>query len=112
MSVVGTTIFKMDGNAYHSPEFPRGGLAATFVMDVMGLIGSPTITVTVQHRNEDETSFSNAGTFTSITTTGVKDVDVTNLKEVVRLQFEFDAGDDSTDGMHFLVMAPSWRPYQ
>jgi len=109
--IVGTTIFRMDGNAYYSPEFSRGGLAATFVLDVSHLVGNPTVTVTVQHRNEDETSFSNVGTFTSITTTGAKNVDVSDLKEVVRLQFEFDAGDDSTDGMHFLVMAPSWRPY-
>jgi len=109
--IVSTTIFKMDGTAFYSPEFPRGGLAATFALDVSHLVGNPTVTVTVQHRNEDETSFSDAGTFTSITTTGAKSVDVSALKEVVRLKVEFDAGDDSTDGMHFLVMAPSWRPY-
>ena len=109
--IVGTTIFKMDGNAYYSPEFGRGGLAATFAMDVTHLVGNPTVTVTVQGRNDDETSWTNLGTFTSITTTGAKSVDVSDIRENVRLKFEFDAGDDSTDGMHFLVMAPSWRPY-
>lgn len=28
--IVGTTIFKMGGNPYYTPQFPRGGLAALF----------------------------------------------------------------------------------
>ena len=109
--IVGQTIFKMDGNAYYSPEFGRGGLSATFALDVMNLEGAPTVSVTVEHRNADETSFSNAGTFTSITTVGAKSADISDLKEILRFKYEFDAGDQSTDGMHFLTMAPSWRPY-
>jgi hypothetical protein len=31
--------------------------------------------------------------------------------EVVRFVYRFDAGDDSTDAVTFLMMAPSWRPY-
>jgi len=109
--IVGTTVFKLDGSNYYSPEFPRGGLAATFAMDVTHLEGSPTVTVTVEHRNHDETSWTDFGTFASITTTGAKSVDITGAKEVLRFRYTFDAADASTDGMHFLMMAPSWRPY-
>ena len=54
--VVGTTIFKMDGNEYYSPQFGQGGQAATFAVDVMNLVGSPTVTITIQTRTSEETS--------------------------------------------------------
>ena len=69
--VVGFTLFKLDGNPYHSPEFSRGGLAATFAVDVTqvspALVG---LTITVEHRNSEDTSFSTLGTFSAITGTG------------------------------------------
>ncbi len=110
--IIGTTLFKLDGGtAYYSPEFPRGGLSATFVVDVTHLVGTPTVVLSIEHRNPDETTFSALGTFANITTVGVKDIDLTGCKEVLRFKFEFDAGDAATDGIHFLMMAPSWRPY-
>ena len=110
--VVGTTIFKMDGNNFYTPEFPRGGLAATFGIDVSHIVGSPNVTVTVEHRNSEDTSFSSAGTFPStITAAGHYPADLTGLKEIIRLCFAFDAGDASTAGIHFFLQAPSWRPY-
>ena len=54
--IVGSTLFKLDGNAYYSPEFPRGGLAATFAVDVTQIVGSPTFTITVESRNSEEDS--------------------------------------------------------
>lgn len=110
--VVGTTLFKLDGNAYYSPSFRRGGLAATFALNVTHMTGSPTVTVTIQERNEDETSWSDPGVFASITSTGAKQVDLAGpLKEVLRFKFTFDGGDDATDAVHLLMQAPSWRPY-
>ena len=110
--IIGTTVFKLDGTAYYSPEFPRGGLAATFVCDVTHLQGTPTVTITIEHRNHDGTSWATAGTFASITAIGVKTADdVTDIQEVVRFKYEFDAGDQADDAIHFLMQAPSWRPY-
>ena len=109
--IVGTTLFKMDGNAYYSPEFPRGGLAATFAVDVTHLVGSPTVTITVQTRNSEDTGWTTLGSFSAITSTGAASVDLTGVQEIVRFEVSFDAGDDATDGIHFLMMAPSWRPY-
>ena len=109
--IIGTSVFKMDGTAFYSPEFPRGGLAATFAVDVTHLVGSPTVTIGVESRNEDDTSWTSSGAFTSITSVGAASTDITGLLEVVRFKISFDAGDDATDGIHFLMMAPSWRPY-
>ena len=46
-----------------------------------------------------------------ITAAGVASKDMGALKEIVRFKYSFDAGDQSDDGAHFLMMAPSWRPY-
>jgi len=108
--IVGTTIFKMGGNPYYTPQFPRGGLAALFSVQAINLVGAPTITVTVEHRPEDDTAWTPAGTF-QINAVGPASLDVTNIQELVRLKFTFGAGDPATAGMHFFLPAPAWRPY-
>ena len=111
MTVVGTTVIKLDGTAYYSPSFPRGGLAAFFTVDTTHTEGSPTFKITVEHRDENDTTFTSAGTFADITSPGTSGVEVTGLKQIIRFKYEFDAGDDSTDAVHFVMQAPSWRPY-
>ena len=108
--IVGTTVLRLDGNPYYSPEFPRGGLAATFTLDVsqVNLIGN--FAVSIEHRNSEDTSWTSAGTFAVISSTGAYSKDVTGLKEIVRLVFNF-TGSTATESVHFLVQAPSWRPY-
>lgn len=110
--IVGTTLFKMDGTSFFSPEFARGGLAATFVIDVTHLVGSPTVTFTIQHRNSEDTTFSATGDSGSATTASVVQIDAAGgLKEIIRIVVSFDAGDAATDGAHFLIQPPTWRPY-
>ena len=109
--VVGTTLFKLDGNDYFSPQFPRGGLAATFACDVTHVGNSPTFTITVQHRNSEDTTFSDLGSFTAITAIGEAIKDLTGVKEILRFKYAFDAGDSSQAAIHFLMQTPSWRPY-
>ena len=109
--IIGSSIFKMDGNPYYSPEFPRGGLAATFAVDVTHLVGAPTFMITVQTRNSENTAWNVLGSFSPISATGAASVDLTGAEEIVRFEYTFDAGDDPTDGVHFLMIAPSWRPY-
>jgi len=67
--------------------------------------------VIVEHRNNEDTTWSTAGTFTAITAVGAASLDVTGLKEVVRLAFGFVTTTTTTDAAHLLVQAPSWRPY-
>jgi hypothetical protein len=97
-------------DAYLSPEFPRGGLAAVFTVETTHLKGNPTLVVKVEHRNEDETSWATAGTFSNITTKTVTTLDVSTIKEIVRLSFEYSAG-VAGDFFHVIVPAPAWRPY-
>jgi len=114
MPVIGTTIFYLDGNAYYSPEFPRGGLAATFSIDVthINLSASVQFIVTVQHKNHDDTTWSNLGVFDAVTSVDVDSKDLTGVKEQVRFMYSFVNGSPAaTDAAHFLMMAPSWRPY-
>jgi hypothetical protein len=110
--VIGTTLYKLDGNSYYSPEFGRGGLAARFSMDVTqvtsGLVG---FTVAVEHRNSEDTTWSTLGSFSAVTGTSTPSVDLTGLKEVVRFVYSFDGADLATAAVHFLMQAPSWRPY-
>ena len=111
--IVGTTIFH-DGSGtapFFSPSFPRGGLAAVFSMDVTHKNGaSLAMLVDVEHKNEDEVTFGSAGTFSSITATGIKTLDVIDIKEEVRLAFTFTAG-SAGNFYHVVLSAPAWRPY-
>ena len=109
--IQGTIIMKLNWDAYYSPEFRRGGLASTFAISVLSLYGMPTVTVTVQHRNADETSWTDAGNFSAITVAGNSQTDISTLKEILRFKYEFAAGDDATDAMYFAMQAPSWRMY-
>jgi hypothetical protein len=69
--IVGTTIFYLDGTRYFSPEFPRGGLAGRFSVDVTQIVlgGASQVDIAVEHRNSEDTTFSNAGSFTGISAT-------------------------------------------
>lgn len=95
---------------YYSPTFPRGGLSATFVIEVFNLLGtSPTLECAVEHKNEDDTSFTSAGSFTSMSTTGIHKLDVSSLKEQLRLAITV-GGSAATNTAYANVLAPTWRP--
>jgi len=108
--IVGTTIFRFDGNPYYSPAFPRGGEAAVFTVETTHVSSSPTFDVTIQHKNEADTSWTDLGAFTSITAVGISTKDVSDIKEMVRLKFSFTTT-GADDAVHIIVPAPAWRPY-
>ena len=110
--IVGSTI-SHDGTGtspYYTSSFARGGEAATFALDVTQEGGTPNMTVKVEHKNYADTSYTTAGTFTAITATGVNTLDVTGLKEEIRLSFEFASG-SLGDFFHVVMAAPAWRQY-
>lgn len=108
--VVGTTLLVLDRQPYFSPSFPRGGLAATFAVKVDQFVGVTTFDIEVEHRDEDDPLFSSAGAFASITGDGPFNVDLGGLKQIVRFKYTFTGG-SSSDGVHFYMQSPSWRPY-
>ena len=107
---IGTLIMVMGGGGFYSPSFPRGGESALFSLEVTHKMGgSPSLTVEVEHKNEEDTVWSSAGAFTAITTTGVKSKDVSGLKEECRFKYT-PTGTDG-DAFYLIVAAPAWRPY-
>ncbi len=103
-------VFKGDGGTLYSPEFPRGGLAALFGANILQVFSSPTLLLSVDGRNHDETSFTNMGTFSNITTGGLKQLDLGNLKEILRFGFTISAA-TAAAGVAIEMVAPQWRPY-
>lgn len=107
--VVGTTILKMGSGVFYSPQFSRGGLAAEFSLECTHEAGAANMTVDVEHRNSSDTAWAVVGTFGSITATGVYALNVTGIKEIVRVAYTL-TGTDLT-GFHVILGAPAWRPF-
>jgi len=104
--ITGTTIMH-DGSGtvpYYTPIIARGGAAALFSVDVTHIAGTPTLNIDVEHKNVEDTSWTTAGSFSSITAVGVESKDVTGLKEQIRLAFTFSAG--SAGNFFVVVIAP------
>ena len=110
--IIGTTVFKMDGNDFFSPEFPRGGLAGVFPIDVTHITASPTATFQLQHRNEDDVAFTDMTSASEqFTAVALQSIEGSSIKEICRIKLSFDAGDSAGVGLHFLIQAPTWPPY-
>jgi hypothetical protein len=110
--IVGTQITH-DGTgttAYYSPSFRRGGEAAVFSVEATHKGGTPTLTVVVEHKNVEDTSWGTADTFSAIAATGLATKDISGLKEELRFAFTFASG-NLNDFFHVIVAAPAWRPY-
>ena len=108
--IVGTQITVMGGTvAFYSPSFPRGGEAALFSLEVTHMVGSPSLAVDIEHKNEADTTWASAGSFSAIAATGLATKDVSGLKEELRFKF-LPTGTDG-HAFHVLVSEPAWRPY-
>lgn len=111
--IIGFTLLKMAGSACYSPQFNRGGLAASFGIEVTNWVGGgslPVLVVAVEHRNVEDTSWSTLAALTDINSDGLKTLSSSPIKEILRLKFIFTGGVETT-GAHLNVLAPQWRPY-
>jgi hypothetical protein len=109
--IIGFFMFRGTGVDKNSPTFPRGGLAATFVIDLLDLWGTGVeLDCDVEHKNTEDTSFAVAGSFATMNAKNVHKKDVSGLKEEVRLVFRV-GGTEPANGVYVNVPAPSWRPY-
>lgn len=107
---MGFWVFKAGGVTLYFPSFPRGGLAAIFTATTLAMLGSPSLLITVEHKNQDDTSFALLGAFSSITTLNNFTKDLSGIKEEVRFTFTVSATND-WEGFNVLMTAPAWRPY-
>ena len=84
---------------------PRGAHNAFFTVDVVTMTGTnPVLTIRVQHKNREDTSFTNAATFDTFTVPGMQKLEVNDLKEEVRMCFEMEAGDMALVS----ILEPMW----
>ncbi len=96
---------------YYSPTFVRGGLAGLFAFDVMGLMGTgTTLECDVEHKNSEDTNFTIAGTFSSMSALQVWTLSVSGLKEEIRLAVRV-GGAAANNTVYANALAPQWRPY-
>jgi hypothetical protein len=106
----GQYFFKGDGSTQHSPTFPRGGLAATFLAQILQLVGSPSLIIGVEHKSHEDTSFISAGTFGAVTTVSNPTVAITGLKEEIRFAYTITAT-NAWEGLLLNMLSPAWRLY-
>ena len=108
--LIGQWIHKAGGTAMYGPTFGRGGLGCVFNATTLAMLGSPTLTITVEHKNPEDTTFTLLGAFSSITTLDNFMKDLSGIKEEVRLKYTISASAD-WEGFLLLMTAPAWRPY-
>lgn len=106
---VETILFKLDANPYFSPEFGRGGMRAICSARATHVAGSGTLTITVQHKNSDDTAFADLAAFSVFSATGTDQLEITGMKEILRFKFEV-GGPGATSAVAFMMTAPQWFP--
>jgi hypothetical protein len=102
--MVGTTPF-------YTTSFARRGNAALFSIQTTHYSSGLTLNAFVQHKNFEDPSWTNAGTFTGITTAGLSTLDLTMLKEEIRFYFTFSGVGALRDFFRVFIPPPAWRPY-
>jgi hypothetical protein len=107
---LGQTITKFDGLAWNSAPIPRGGDAATFVIECVHTHHVPTVQVVVKHKNEEDTTWSTLVTFSTFTTPGVNVASASGIKEQVMWEVTITSP-DAEDAAVLIPYDPVWRPY-
>ena len=107
---IGDWLFKAGGTTMYGPTFGRGGLGVIFTVSILALLGSPSLTITVEHKNHDDTTFTTLGTFSLINAMGDFTKNLSGVKEEVRFAYSISATND-WEGVLLNMTAPAWRPY-
>ncbi len=97
------------GMSTRTPWFPRAADNAVFSFELISNPDGATLTVTVMHKNHDETGNGDliTGVFTQIGSTGFYTGEVSELKEQVR--FGVAAPDGEAHGaVLYRILAPTW----
>lgn len=109
--LVGQYFMRFGAGVYqYSPSFPRGGGAALFALEVYALVSGASLSMHVEHRNVEDTSWTLYGVPISASTVGVHTLEMSGIREEVRLRFSV-GGTNPTDTVYANVLAPQWRPY-
>jgi hypothetical protein len=105
--IVGDLLLFMAGDPYFGQPMGRSTCKAIFAVQVTNVAGPPTLVVTIEHRNNDDTSWTAAGAFPPIAAAGTFSLQLSGLKELVRYRYQFSAG-AAADGMYVFGASPQW----
>ena len=111
--LVGAVILSQGSDsAVYTKPVPRGGESAIVSVNVSqfaseGANGE----IEIQSKQSKETSWTTAGTITSISTTEVYSLEVSALRQFVRLWVKWQAGSVQGDFMLVNAINFSWLPY-
>jgi hypothetical protein len=107
--LIGGCYRRNSGGAQCSPTFGRGGNAALFSVEIFDVDASTTMTVVVEHKNEEDTSWTTLATLASMSS-GVNTQTASASKEQLRYAITID-GASASLSVYANVLAPQWRPY-
>lgn len=106
--IIGQLLLVMNNAAYYGPTMARKTTNAIFTVEVSNFVGALCVlSVAVEHRNQDDTSWSTAGTFSAIDADATASSTISGLKELIRFKYTFGAG-SATDGAYVIAAAPQW----
>lgn len=113
--LIGEYIMRLTGLDQFSAPFGRGGQNAMFSIDVLDVpagAGPIALNVDVEHKNLEDTTWTVLGSFSSISSTGVKTLSVTGAKEMLRFNYSVSGGGspEPYDTFYINTLAPNWRP--
>ena len=91
------------GSVRRSKPYPRRGASAIFSLEVLEKQATASLEVEIRHKNIRDTTWTSAGTFSPITTTGVHTKHITGIKELYHWSYKVD---ESGDPGRFLISAP------
>lgn len=106
---IGEYFRRFGGSTQFGPQFPRGGNAAVFAVEIFAVDAGASLTVTIEHKNAEDTTWTTLTTMSSLTS-GVKTQAASAIKEMLRMSFAV-GGATAGDSVYANVLAPSRRPY-
>lgn len=107
--LIGGYYRRNSGGAQYSPTFGRGGNAALFSVEILDCDASTSMTVVVEHKNEDETTWATLATLATMTS-GVNTQTASAIKEQLRYAITINGASASLT-VYANILAPAWRPY-
>src|SRR5262245_58576907 len=111
--LIGEYIMRLTGLDQFSAPFGRGGQNAMFSLDVLDVpANGAALAIDVEHKNLEDTTWTTLGSFSSITSTGVKTLTATAIKEMLRFNYSISGGSGAAaaDAFYINTLAPVWRP--
>lgn len=100
--------FKGDGNPLYSPAFARGGLTGLFGAQIIQVLNTPSLAITIEGRDDSGTSWGTIGTFSAITAAGTYTATISALPQMLRYKFNV-SGATAMAGVAMQLYAPQWQ---